>query len=79
MFERTTRVVHVPPIYIQEKVHPRRKSLHLHSQDMTLEPGDVIACGTSLGVLPMKPGSVVEVHIEGIGTLRSTYSVAGTA
>jgi len=45
-------------------------------QDMTLEPGDVIACGTSLGVLPMKPGAVVEVHIEGIGTLRNTYGVS---
>jgi len=43
------------------------------SQDMTLEPGDVIACGTSLGVLPMKPGAVVEVLVEGIGTLRSIY------
>ena len=43
------------------------------SQDMTLEPGDVIACGTSLGVLPMKPGAVVEVHIDGIGMLRNGY------
>jgi len=43
------------------------------SQDMTLEPGDVIACGTSLGVLPMKPGAVVEVLVEGIGTLRTIY------
>lgn len=43
------------------------------SQDMTLEPGDVIACGTSLGVLPMKPGAVVEVLIEGVGTLRNIY------
>ena len=43
------------------------------SQDMTLEPGDVILCGTSLGVLPMKPGSVVEVVIDGIGTLSNTY------
>jgi 2-keto-4-pentenoate hydratase/2-oxohepta-3-ene-1,7-dioic acid hydratase in catechol pathway len=43
------------------------------SQDMTLEPGDVIACGTSLGVLPMKPGAVVEVQIDGIGTLRNRY------
>jgi len=43
------------------------------SQDMTLEPGDVIACGTSLGVLPMKPGAVVEVLIEGIGTLRNIF------
>lgn len=50
--------------------------VHALSKDMTLEPGDVIACGTSLGVLPMKPGSVVEVHIEGIGTLRNTYGVS---
>lgn len=43
------------------------------SQDMTLEAGDVILCGTSLGVLPMKPGTVVEVVIDGIGTLSNTY------
>ena len=43
------------------------------SQDMTLEPGDVIHCGTSLGVLPMKSGSTVEVTIDGIGTLGNTY------
>lgn len=43
------------------------------SQDMTLEPGDVVLCGTSLGVLPMKPGSTVEVVIDGLGTLRNTY------
>jgi 2-keto-4-pentenoate hydratase/2-oxohepta-3-ene-1,7-dioic acid hydratase in catechol pathway len=55
------------------------KIVHALSQDMTLEPGDVIACGTSLGVLPMKSASVVEVYIEGIGTLRNTYGVAATA
>jgi 2-keto-4-pentenoate hydratase/2-oxohepta-3-ene-1,7-dioic acid hydratase in catechol pathway len=43
------------------------------SHDMTLEPGDVILCGTSLGVLPMKPGSAVEVQIDGIGTLGNVY------
>jgi len=43
------------------------------SCDMTLEPGDVIFCGTSLGVLPMKPGTEVEVEIDGIGTLRNVY------
>ena len=43
------------------------------SHDMTLEPGDVILCGTSLGVLPMKPGSTVEVVIDGLGTLANTY------
>ena len=41
---------------------------------MTLEPGDVILCGTSLGVLPMKPGTLVEVVVDGIGTLRNTYA-----
>lgn len=39
------------------------------SRDMTLLPGDVIACGTSLGVGVLRPGSTVEVAIEGIGSL----------
>jgi 2-keto-4-pentenoate hydratase/2-oxohepta-3-ene-1,7-dioic acid hydratase in catechol pathway len=43
------------------------------SRDMTLEPGDVILCGTSLGVLPMKPGTSVEVVVDGIGTLVNRY------
>jgi 2-keto-4-pentenoate hydratase/2-oxohepta-3-ene-1,7-dioic acid hydratase in catechol pathway len=43
------------------------------SMDLVLDVGDVILCGTSLGVLPMKPGSRVEVTIEGIGTLANTY------
>ena len=38
---------------------------------MTLEPGDVIATGTPAGVGPMIPGDVVEVEIEGIGTLKN--------
>jgi 2-keto-4-pentenoate hydratase/2-oxohepta-3-ene-1,7-dioic acid hydratase in catechol pathway len=46
----------------------------LLSREMTLEPGDVIACGTSVGALPMKPGSVVEVVIEPIGTLTNSYA-----
>lgn len=45
----------------------------LISRELTLMPGDVIACGTSLGALPMRPGSTVEVVIEGIGTLTNTY------
>ena len=46
------------------------------SHDMTLEPGDLIACGTSLGVLPMKPGSTVEVEIDGIGVLHNRFESA---
>jgi len=47
--------------------------VRLMSQDTTLIPGDIIACGTSLGVLPMKPGTVVEIDIDGVGLLRNTY------
>ncbi|MES2786034.1 MAG: fumarylacetoacetate hydrolase family protein [Pseudomonadota bacterium] len=45
----------------------------LISQDMTLHPGDLIACGTSVGVGSMKPGSTVEVVIEGVGTLTNRF------
>jgi len=43
------------------------------SQDMTLHAGDVICCGTSVGVGSMKPGNTVAVTIDGIGTLRNRY------
>lgn len=43
------------------------------SRDMTLMPGDVICCGTSLGAGSMKPGSTVEVIIEGIGSLVNRF------
>jgi 2-keto-4-pentenoate hydratase/2-oxohepta-3-ene-1,7-dioic acid hydratase in catechol pathway len=46
----------------------------LISADMTLCPGDVILCGTSVGVgTTMKPGSDISVEIAGIGTLRNRY------
>ena len=41
------------------------------SHVMTLLPGDVIATGTASGIGPMQPGDIVEVKIEGIGTLRN--------
>lgn len=53
------------------------------SQGMTLKPGDIIATGTPSGVAwgmdePkfLLPGDVVEVEIEGIGTLRNTVVAA---
>jgi 2-keto-4-pentenoate hydratase/2-oxohepta-3-ene-1,7-dioic acid hydratase in catechol pathway len=39
------------------------------SRDMSLLPGDVIACGTSVGVGSIKDGCAVEVAIDGIGSL----------
>jgi 2-keto-4-pentenoate hydratase/2-oxohepta-3-ene-1,7-dioic acid hydratase in catechol pathway len=38
---------------------------------MTLLPGDVIATGTPSGIGQMKKGDMVEVKVEGIGTLRN--------
>lgn len=44
------------------------------SHDMTLSPGDVIACGTSIGARPIKAGQDVTVVIEGIGALPVTIA-----
>ena len=44
------------------------------SHDMTLLPGDLICCGTSLGVGTMKePANTVDVTIDGIGTLTNVF------
>jgi 2-keto-4-pentenoate hydratase/2-oxohepta-3-ene-1,7-dioic acid hydratase in catechol pathway len=42
------------------------------AQAMTLFPGDLIATGTPAGVGPLVAGDVVEVSVEGVGTLRNS-------
>lgn len=46
------------------------------SRHMTLEPGDIISTGTPAGVGNLAVGDVVEVEIEGIGTLRNPVIAA---
>lgn len=58
---------------ISDMSFPVEQLVSLISHDMTLEPGDVILCGTSVGVGSMKPGSTVEVEIGGIGTLVNRF------
>lgn len=41
------------------------------SRFATLEAGDVIATGTPSGVGPIKPDDVVEIYIDGVGTLKN--------
>ncbi len=41
------------------------------SRMMSLLPGDLILTGTPAGVGPLSPGDIVEVEIEGVGTLRN--------
>jgi len=46
--------------------------VHYISQAMTLLPGDLIGTGTPIGGGPLRPGDLVEVAIEGIGTLSNS-------
>ena len=58
---------------VSDMTFPVARLVSRISLDMTLMPGDVILCGTSVGVGSMKPGSLVEVEIEGIGRLANRY------
>jgi len=57
---------------LADMVFSPAEQVSLISQDLTLEPGDVIACGTSLGVGSIRDGVTVAVTIAGIGTLSNT-------
>ena len=59
-----------------DMILPPARIVSLLSQEMTLHPGDLIACGTSVGVLPMRPGMEVSVVIDGIGALTNRFEAA---
>lgn len=59
---------------VSDMVFPPHELVSRVSHDVTLMPGDVIACGTSIGVGSIKDGATVEVSIDGIGTLRNTLA-----
>ena len=48
-----------------------RQLIAFASSIMTLEPGDILLTGTPAGVGPLLPDDVVEVSVEGIGTLKN--------
>jgi len=59
---------------VNDMIFPPHKLISRLSYDMTLNPGDVIACGTSIGVGAMKePSNTISITIEGIGTLNNTF------
>ena len=58
---------------VSDMIYSPREITSIVSHDMTLFPGDVIACGTSVGAGALKDGWRVEVIIEGVGTLVNTY------
>jgi 2-keto-4-pentenoate hydratase/2-oxohepta-3-ene-1,7-dioic acid hydratase in catechol pathway len=52
-------------------VFPLEYVIQYISRVMTLYPGDLIATGTPSGVGPLKTGDLVEVTVEGVGTLTN--------
>jgi 2-keto-4-pentenoate hydratase/2-oxohepta-3-ene-1,7-dioic acid hydratase in catechol pathway len=59
---------------VSDMFFPPHKLVAALSKDVTLLPGDMIACGTSIGVGTMKePKNTVEIVIDGIGKLVSTF------
>jgi 2-keto-4-pentenoate hydratase/2-oxohepta-3-ene-1,7-dioic acid hydratase in catechol pathway len=55
----------------RDMVFSVRQLIAFISSVMTLEPGDLLLTGTPAGVGLLLPGDVVEVTIEGLGTLRN--------
>jgi 2-keto-4-pentenoate hydratase/2-oxohepta-3-ene-1,7-dioic acid hydratase in catechol pathway len=55
----------------RDLIFPVRHLVRFLAGIMTLLPGDLISTGTPAGVGPLAAGDVVEVEVEGIGTLRN--------
>jgi 2-dehydropantoate 2-reductase len=59
---------------VSDMFFPPHKLVAAVSKDMTLMPGDIIACGTSVGVGVMEAANnVVEIVIDGVGTLTNKF------
>jgi len=58
----------------RDMVFSIRQLIAYASSVMTIYPGDLLFTGTPAGVGPLLPGDVVEVTIEGLGTLRNTVA-----
>ena len=59
---------------VADMFFPPYKLVAAISKDMTLEPGDVIACGTSLGAGVMASAhNVVDIVIDGVGKLENSF------
>lgn len=60
----------------EDLIFPVPVILSYISQFMTLGPGDVVLTGTPDGVGPLAVGDLVEVTVEGVGTLSNTVEAA---
>lgn len=58
---------------VNDMIYLPREIASKIASEVELLPGDVIACGTSVGADTMQPGQLIEVNIEGIGRLSNRY------
>ena len=62
----------------REMMFPVEQLIAFISSVMTLAPGDVILTGTPAGIGPLLPGDIVEVSVEGIGSLSNPVIAGST-
>ena len=55
----------------REMIFPVSHLISYISSVMTLEPGDIILTGTPAGVGSLKSEDIVEISIDGLGTLKN--------
>lgn len=61
---------------VMDMMFPPGAIIAFVSQFMTLEPGDLIATGTPSGIGPLAVGDIVQVRIEGVGTLENVVTAS---
>jgi 2-keto-4-pentenoate hydratase/2-oxohepta-3-ene-1,7-dioic acid hydratase in catechol pathway len=58
---------------VSDMIYSPLQIISMLSHYQTLMPGDLIACGTSVGARTMKPGSKITIAIDGIGELTNPF------
>ena len=58
---------------VRDMIFSPEQRVSLISRDLTLSAGDIISCGTSVGAGPIPAGALMDVVIDGVGTLSNRY------
>ncbi len=58
---------------VGDMIFSPREIVQRVAREVRLYPGDVIACGTSVGASAMEEGQTIEIFIDGIGRLRNRF------
>lgn len=58
---------------VSDMIFSPQEVVHRIASEISLYPGDVIACGTSVGAAELQPGQTIVVDIPGIGCLSNQF------